>query len=545
MKKFLPAILIMALLTLCLSFTAAFASADAPYDYYTAKNFPALSGNTVYTAVTWSELTNILSSDGTYIILFGGKSSEPTQAAIGIINSAAREYGINTIYNFDTTWDGKKLTVLETGLDLTAYKIELKDARLIIYNKNRAGSPIAASVDFEDLTANNTAGFDKKIRDVFDVISDDSGGKKVAAYDEVSGFDYCVSVYNTQAGAAIFTPSDGDVALKPVPYYELTDILESPGTRAFLFGGPWCKNTRAAIKFINEYAKKYNVDTVYTWDIRLDSDTLEIRETGSPYANLYVDLVNNYLTNIETAYDKNDNNAAHNVKYGQNTVNKLQVPFLFVYNKDNKDGNGNPAPILGSVEEMFEWEDIQPDYIDADGNAGVNYNYYTDWLDYVFSLVPIEDIEFPVPEIPRDNGLTATPTASKVIVNGAETAFDAYTINGNNYFKLRDLAYVINGTAKQFSVGWDNENNAISLSPGQSYIPVGGELERKDGGEKIPLPTDSKIFTDGKPASFTAYNIDGNNYFKLRDVGQTFDFSVEWDSGSSTIVIDTDKGYEQ
>jgi hypothetical protein len=65
----------------------------------------------------------------------------------------------------------------------------------------------------------------------------------------------------------------------------------------------------------------------------------------------------------------------------------------------------------------------------------------------------------------------------------------------------------------------------------------------KGAGDKTPIPTASKIYLDGKEVSFTAYTIEGNNYFKLRDVGQTFDFGVDWDGATSTIVIDTSKGY--
>ena len=50
---------------------------------------------------------------------------------------------------------------------------------------------------------------------------------------------------------------------------------------------------------------------------------------------------------------------------------------------------------------------------------------------------------------------TAAPTASAVIVDGRSITFDAYNIAGYNYFKLRDLALQLNGTPKQFAVGWD------------------------------------------------------------------------------------------
>ena len=48
---------------------------------------------------------------------------------------------------------------------------------------------------------------------------------------------------------------------------------------------------------------------------------------------------------------------------------------------------------------------------------------------------------------------------------------------------------------------------------------------------------------DGSEVQFTAYHIEGNNYFKLRDIGEAFDFGVDWDEAAATIRIDTSKGY--
>jgi hypothetical protein len=139
--------------------------------------------------------------------------------------------------------------------------------------------------------------------------------------------------------------------------------------------------------------------------------------------------------------------------------------------------------------------------------------------------------------------LVAAPTSSTVIVNGRRVAFDAYNIGGNNYFKLRDLAYTLNGTEKQFEVGWDSAANAITLTAGAAYTPVGGEMASKGAGDKSATSTSSKLHLDGAEAGFTAYNIGGNNYFKLRDIGQAFNFGVDWDGANQTIVIDTGKGY--
>ena len=139
---------------------------------------------------------------------------------------------------------------------------------------------------------------------------------------------------------------------------------------------------------------------------------------------------------------------------------------------------------------------------------------------------------------------SAFPTASTVLVNGEGHEFDAYKINDNNYFKLRDLAYVLSGTKREFDVSWDSQNNAILLTSGKPYTRVGGELVGKGAGEKTPSPTSSRILLDGADVNFMAYNIENNNYFRLRDIGEAFDFGVDWDGVSNSIFIDTNKGYE-
>ena len=62
-------------------------------------------------------------------------------------------------------------------------------------------------------------------------------------------------------------------------------------------------------------------------------------------------------------------------------------------------------------------------------------------------------------------------------------------------------------------------------------------------GNKSPVATSSKIYLNGKEVNLTAYNIDGNNYFKLRDIGLIFDFGIYWDGINNIIIIDTSKVY--
>ena len=48
------------------------------------------------------------------------------------------------------------------------------------------------------------------------------------------------------------------------------------------------------------------------------------------------------------------------------------------------------------------------------------------------------------------------------------------------------------------------------------------------------------IYVDGQQVQMEAYTIGGNNYVKLRDIGQAVDFNVYWQSG---VQIDTDAPY--
>jgi hypothetical protein len=139
--------------------------------------------------------------------------------------------------------------------------------------------------------------------------------------------------------------------------------------------------------------------------------------------------------------------------------------------------------------------------------------------------------------------LIARPISSTVLINGRKAIFDAYNISNNNYFKLRDLAYALNGTEKQFELEWSSTDNTILLTSNQPYTAVGDEMAGRGSKNKTPTPTDSRIYLDGIEVYFKAYTIEGNNYFKLRDIGQTLNFSVEWDKTRNTIVIDTGNGY--
>ena len=61
------------------------------------------------------------------------------------------------------------------------------------------------------------------------------------------------------------------------------------------------------------------------------------------------------------------------------------------------------------------------------------------------------------------------------------------------------------------------------------YTSVGGELTPGDGVTRTAHSSSAFLTLDGVPIKATCYNIDGNNYFKLRDITDALDCRVEWD----------------
>ena len=69
---------------------------------------------------------------------------------------------------------------------------------------------------------------------------------------------------------------------------------------------------------------------------------------------------------------------------------------------------------------------------------------------------------------------------------------------------------------------------------------IGAALVSEAAAGIVAEPTWQKIYVDGQQVSMTAYNIAGNNFVRLRDIGQQVGFNAYWQNG---VQIDTDAPY--
>ena len=61
----------------------------------------------------------------------------------------------------------------------------------------------------------------------------------------------------------------------------------------------------------------------------------------------------------------------------------------------------------------------------------------------------------------------------------------------------------------------------------------------------IAEPSSQTFYVDGQQVQLQAYAIGGNNYVKLRDVGQAVNFNVSYDAATNSVQIATDEPYSE
>lgn len=370
-------------------------------DYYDDV-YPSLRAGSVFETLTYERFEYLLGSEGTFAVLIGGPADPSTQAAVAHIDAVAQEHGIDTIYNFDPRLDGVDVDVRTSDIEVVGAlwtnlvdnylskdtESSFADAAdapyLFVYDKDRTDggdedrivAALTGAVDAADLaTADGATAYRAQVAEVLDGLDEST----------IDLFDFYRSQYNTRHASAyrgdpnfggdILGPEDADFRIQQLTYPELVNILESDGEYVLFFGGTWCHNTRAVVKEVNAQAAAKGVDVVYNFDLRLDGlsgNALHIRDSNSPLAHLYGELVDTYLPNLVTQYQLDSPNPGHQVAYhpGGDTgaplqhAKKLQVPFLLQYDKSNVEA-GAPAPVTrgwigenaegGPREYMTEW----------------------------------------------------------------------------------------------------------------------------------------------------------------------------------------------
>lgn len=131
----------------------------------------------------------------------------------------------------------------------------------------------------------------------------------------------------------------------------------------------------------------------------------------------------------------------------------------------------------------------------------------------------------------------AYASTQTVEVDGKPIEFQMYALkdaNGydTNYVKLRDVAYVLNGTKAQFNVEW---YGAVRVNSGMAYTANGSEMYTPYRGDRPYTQPGGVTIVDGEDRYLDAILLNDDNgggytYYKLRDLGNALGFTVDWSS---------------
>ena len=271
----------------------------------------------------------------------------------------------------------------------------------------------------------------------------------------------------------------------------------------------------------------YSYENGKIYELNIPAGVSDFGTDVSPCADFYVDGTKAYLV------DGHEIMNGFPVKYL--TKQGREIVTALTYTDAIDDDGANVCTLNGkSVDAHTLYSALNTL---TDGMTWEHYSYWESPYNVPEVLSARASLTDTVTSLRRLTNPTAGVSQHKVTLNGKKADLAAYNINGSNYFKLRDLAAALKGLDTEFSVDWNAAAQRIDLKSKTAYTPVGGEQAALPAGSKAASLTDAAVYLDGKPLSLTAYNIGGNNYFKLRDLGDALGFTVDWDSSTSTVAL--------
>lgn len=143
-------------------------------------------------------------------------------------------------------------------------------------------------------------------------------------------------------------------------------------------------------------------------------------------------------------------------------------------------------------------------------------------------------------EIKKEEEMKVKVSPQKVTLDGKEVKISGYNIKDENYFKLRDVAAVLKDTDAKFSVDYKEADKdakgQVVLTPGKEYEVLDTDLKEVKA-ESVAMGTNDEVKVVDKDLEAKAYKIDGNNYYRLRDIAKALNFGVDYDKETNTVVL--------
>lgn len=107
----------------------------------------------------------------------------------------------------------------------------------------------------------------------------------------------------------------------------------------------------------------------------------------------------------------------------------------------------------------------------------------------------------------------------------------AYLYKDNNYFKLRDL-----GKLFGYAVTWNENTKCIEMVKDDSKKDLSG-VKPPASAASVVENAETIIIDSTEYSNAQCINIDGYNYFKLRNLTDLMNFKCDWDATNNAVII--------
>ena len=134
--------------------------------------------------------------------------------------------------------------------------------------------------------------------------------------------------------------------------------------------------------------------------------------------------------------------------------------------------------------------------------------------------------------------IKVTPSKNSLVLNDNGVvenveAVPAYMYRDNNYFMLRDI-----GKITGYKIDWDNDTKKVLITKDDTAKDL-KSLGQVEQGKDIVASKQTIKAGETEYNDINCLNIDGYNYFKLRDMEEIMDFKCDWDGEANSIIITT------
>lgn len=118
-------------------------------------------------------------------------------------------------------------------------------------------------------------------------------------------------------------------------------------------------------------------------------------------------------------------------------------------------------------------------------------------------------------------------TSKKIVYDKKVKSLEAYLMNDEKYVNIKELAELLNGSQGQFDVVIDDMLKTVTLAKGKEYS-VSAIRNTENNGLGAIQKSNYTLNVGGTTIHIDGYTVDGNYYYRLKDLAAPLGFSIAW-----------------